>query len=278
MAESIAKEEVHRRFTRELQAGNMLLGSGAGNGLIARIVEKNGGDFIVVYNSGHYRVNGHASILGHLPLGDANQIVLDLGERDILPIVADIPVFAGVYGVDPTRDMRRHLRKIQSVGFSGVINYPTVGRIRGEFRRELEASGLGFQKEVDMIRLASAAGLYTTAYVCTPEDARSMAAAGVDLLIAHVGLTVGGDVGAKEGASLEAALLRTEEILRAGLRENPSVIPLCHGGPIVTPEDARTALEMTCAAGFVGASSIERLPVEESVGRMVYDYKKMRNG
>ena len=271
----IPKEQALKNLRTEIAAGRPIIAAGAGVGLIGRIVDRAGIDLVVVYNSGYYRMNGYSSILGNLPVGDANQIVVELGEKSILNAVHRAPVVAGIYGIDPTRDMEKLLARLAEIGYSGVINYPTVGKIGGTMRQELESVGLGLAREIETMKLASRMGFLTMAYVFNPEEAALFAKAGLDILVAHVGLTQGGDVGAATKIGLSEAIRNSNLILKAGLKARRNVIPLCHGGSISTPEDAQKALAETVAVGFVGASSIERLPVEQAVSRVVEDFKKI---
>lgn len=270
------KREILDKMNRQIAAGIPIILSGAGVGLVGRVVESAGADMAVVYNSGYYRMNGHSSILGNLPVGDANQIVYELGREAILPAVHKMPVAAGVFGVDPTRDMGSFLDSLAQVGYSAVINYPTVGKFSGKFRQEIECVGLGYQREAAMMQLAHEKGFLTIGYVYSEEEARMMAQAGVDLLAAHTGLTSGGDIGATCACTLDEAIQRTQSILSAGLAENPSIIPLCHGGAIETPADFQRVFRETCTQGFVGASSMERIPVEKAIRQTVLDFKAVR--
>jgi predicted TIM-barrel enzyme len=269
------REEVLARLRRQVSRGRPIVGAGAGTGISAKFIERGGADLIIVYNSGRFRMAGHSSMCGLLPLGDANDIVMQMGEREILPVVQDTPVIAGVNGTDPTRDMRRLLRAVAAVGFSGVNNFPTVGLYDGRIREELEASGLGFQREVDMIATAHELGLFTIVYVFTAQEAAAMAAVGADAVIAHMGLTVGGSIGmSREGAfTLEDSCERVQAIGEAALKANEEAIVLCHGGPIATAEDAEYVMQRSNAVGFVGASSMERLPVEEALTRTTAAFK-----
>lgn len=244
------------------QAGRALIGAGAGSGISAKFLEKGGADLLFVYNSGRFRMAGLSSWVGHLCFGDANQIVLEMGEREILPVVGHTPVLAGVCGIDPTRRMGQFLPKVVAVGFQGIINYPTVAVIDGRMRRDLEAAGMGFDKEVELIRLAQDFDLITTSYVCTPDEAAEMVRAGVDVVIAHMGLTVGGSIGAQHSTTIEEAAQAVQAIVEAAKGVRPEVIVLAHGGPIATPADAQSLFALCDAEGFVGASSMERLPIE----------------
>lgn len=275
MAKQFTRPEVAARLQASLDAGSPIIVAGAGNGLSAKCSELGGIDLIVIYNSGKYRMDGLPSISGLMPYGNANEIVVELGERHVLPAVKNTPVLAGVCGTDPTRDMRKFLLHLLEVGFSGVINYPTVARFDGNIRRDLESVGLGFEREVEMIAMAREVGLYTTCYVRTPEQAAQMARAGVDLIIPHVGLTSGGSIGAGEAMSLDQAVHATQEMIDAARAVNPDVIGLSHGGPMEDPQDVAYVLERTTAQGFVGASSIERLPVEEAIVATVKAFKEI---
>jgi len=275
MAKQYTRTEVAARLQASLAVGSPIIVAGAGNGLSAKCSELGGIDLIVIYNSGKYRMDGLPSISGLMPYGNANEIVLELGERHVLPAVKKTPVLAGVCGTDPTRDMLKFLRQLHDVGFSGVINYPTVVRFDGNIRRDFEAVGLGFAREVEMITMAREVGLYTTCYVRTPDEATQMARAGVDLVIPHVGLTSGGSIGADGAMSLDEAVRATQEMIDAARAVNPDVIALSHGGPMEDPQDVAYVLERTTAQGFVGASSIERLPVEESIIVTVKAFKRI---
>lgn len=275
MAIRYSHDQVVARIAAAIKAGSPIIAAGAGNGLSAKCAELGGIDLIIIYNSGRYRMDGMPSIAGLMPYGNANDIVLELGERHVLPAVKTTPVLAGVCGTDPTRDMRRFLGQIVETGFSGVINYPTVARFDGNVRRDLESVGLGFARETEMIAMARELDLYTTCYVRTPEESRQMAVAGVDLIVPHVGLTTGGTIGAKNAISLEEAAAATQAMILAAREVNPSVIALAHGGPIAEPEDVAYVLKHTDAQGFVGASSMERLPVERAIVKVVQDLKAL---
>jgi predicted TIM-barrel enzyme len=280
MATKYSRTEVVARIVSTISSGRPIIAAGAGNGLSAKCAELGGVDLIIIYNSGRFRMDGMPSIAGNLPYGNANDIVLEMGERHVLPAVKTTPVLAGVCGTDPTREMRRFLRQVAEVGFSGVINYPTVARFDGAFRRDLESVGLGFARETEMIANALELDLYTTAYVRTPDESRQMAGVGVDVVIPHVGLTTGGTIGAKDALSLQEAAAATQAMIAAARAINPKVIALAHGGPIAEPKDVAYILEHTEAQGFVGASSMERLPVERAIINIMKEFKslKLRTG
>lgn len=269
------REEVLGRLRAQIAAGKAIVVAGAGTGISAKFAEAGGGDLIVIYNSGRYRMAGHSSVAGLMAYGDANQIVYDMGEREVLPVVRETPVIAGVNGTDPTRQMPHFLRRLDDLGFSGVINFPTVGLIDGRIRAELEQTGLGFIREVEMIRAAHAIGFFTMVYVFTPDEGRLMAQAGADVVIAHLGTTVGGTTGIGEGEAmkLSAAPQQVMAIGDAARGVKRDVMVLCHGGPIATPDDARYVLERTDSVGFVGASSMERLPVEKAISETTRRFK-----
>jgi predicted TIM-barrel enzyme len=265
MSRQFTREEVLERLQKEIQKGRPILVAGAGIGITAKFAEIGGADLIGVYNSGLYRMNGHGSSAGRMPFGDANEIVLEMGLRSILPVVNDLPVIAGVCGTDVTRVMRIFLKQIREAGFSGVMNFPTVGTLDGNFRQRLEDLGMGYEKEVEMIRLAREMDLFTICYSFTVQEAEAMAKTGVDVLIAHMGLTTGGSLGSKRAVTLVETVPRVQAILRAAKEIKKDIICLAHGGPISSPEDTEYIYQHTDAVGFLGASSIERIPVERAI-------------
>lgn len=269
------RDEVEVRLRATIAAGSPIVVAGAGNGLSAKCAELGGIDLIAVYNSGKFRMDGLPSIAGLMPYGNANEIVLELGENHVLPAVKQTPVIAGVCGTDPTRNMRRFLEQLVAVGFSGVINFPTVCRFDGGIRRDFESVGLGFAREVEMIAQARDVGLYTTCYIRTAEEGRQMAQAGVDVIVPHVGLTSGGSIGATAAMSLDEAASATQAMIDAARAVKPDVIALAHGGPMEGPQDVAYVLARTTAQGFVGASSIERLPVESAIVGTVRAFKAL---
>jgi predicted TIM-barrel enzyme len=267
------REQCLQRLRAQVAAGKPVIGGGAGTGLSAKCAEAGGIDLIIIYNSGRFRMAGRGSLSGMMPYGDANQVVMDMA-REVLPVVRQTPVLAGVCGTDPFRIMKLFLREVQAAGFSGVQNFPTVGLIDGTFRQGLEETGMGFGLEVEMIREARALGLLTCPYVFTPDEARDMARAGADVLIPHMGLTTKGSIGAKTAPTLEEAAQRVQALHDAAKAVNPDVLVLCHGGPISEPEDAEYILNHTRGVvGFFGASSIERLPTEQAITACVRRFK-----
>ena len=264
------------RFRAQLAGGSAIVGAGAGTGLSAKCAEAGGVDMIIIYNSGRYRMAGRGSLAGLMPFGDANAIVVDMA-AEVLPIVKETPVLAGVCGTDPFRLMPVFLRQLRDIGFSGVQNFPTVGLIDGTFRQNLEETGMGYDLEVEMIREAHELDLVTTPYVFSPEDARAMTDVGADVLVAHMGLTTGGSIGAETGKTLDESVELVQAIRDAAVQVNPEVIVLCHGGPISEPDDAAYVLERTTGiAGFFGASSMERLPTEIAITDTVRRFKQLR--
>src|SRR5262245_51798751 len=239
-----SRAECLKRLRGQVEAGKPIIGGGAGIGLSAKCAEAGGIDLIIIYNSGRFRMAGRGSLSGMMPYGDANQIVLDMA-REVLPVVRNTPVLAGVCGTDPFRIMRHFLREVQGAGFSGVQNFPTVGLIDGVFRQNLEETEMGFGLEIDMIRTASELGLLTCPYVFDEEQAREMARAGADVLIPHMGLTTKGMIGAQTALTLEQAARRVQALHDAARAVKPGILVLCHGGPIAEPEDAEYVLSHT---------------------------------
>jgi predicted TIM-barrel enzyme len=280
MARQYTRKEVWERLKKEVRNRRPIIIAGAGIGITAKFAELGGADLICVYNSGLFRMNGHGSSAGSMPYGDANEIVLEMGLRSIMPAVRNIPVIAGVCGTDVTRVMALFLKEIKEAGFSGVINFPTVGSLDGKFRQRLEDLGMGYEKEVEMIRLARGMGLFTTCYCFNPEEARAMAKAGVDLLIAHMELTTGGSLGSQRAAGLENTVPRIQAIIQAGRKIKKDLLCLAHGGPISSPENTEYIYQHTDAVGFVGASSIERIPVERAIqsATEAFKSKPLRKG
>jgi predicted TIM-barrel enzyme len=273
-----SRGECLQRLRAQVAAGRPILGGGAGVGLSAKCAEAGGVDLIIIYNSGRFRMAGRGSLSGMMPYGDANQIVLEMA-REVLPIVRDTPVLAGVCGTDPFRVMSRFLAEVKQAGFSGVQNFPTVGLIDGTFRQGLEETGMGYDKEVEMIAAARQLDLLTCPYVFTPEEAQAMARAGADVLIPHMGLTTKGTIGARTALTLEEAARRVQALRDAAAAINPDILVLCHGGPIAEPEDADYVLKHTRGVvGFFGASSIERLPTETAITECVRRFKAIRSG
>ena len=269
------RAEALERLRAQVARGSAIVGAGAGTGLSAKCAEAGGVDMIIIYNSGRYRMAGRGSLAGLMPFGDANAIVVEMA-AEVLPVVKDTPVLAGVCGTDPFRLMPVFLRQLKDIGFSGVQNFPTVGLIDGTFRQNLEETGMGYGLEIEMIGIAHDLDLLTTPYVFSPDDAGAMTKVGADVLVAHMGLTTGGTIGAETGKTLDESVALVQAIRDAAVEVNPDVIVLCHGGPIAEPEDAAYVLERTTGvAGFFGASSMERLPTEIAMTETVRRFKEL---
>ena len=275
---SIPRQEIIARLKAQQAAGRPIVGCGAGTGISAKFAEAGGADLIIIYNSGRFRMAGRGSLSGMMPYGDANAIVVEMS-AEVLPVVEDTPVLAGVCGTDPFRLKHVFLKQIKEIGFSGVQNFPTVGLLDGNFRQNLEGTGMGYDKEVEAIAIARQLDLFTAPYVFTPDEATAMAEAGADLLVAHVGLTTAGSIGAAVAFTLEEAVDKVQEMAAAGRAVNPDLMVICHGGPFDEPENVGTALQMMPGiAGFFGASSIERLPTERAIRGQVEAFKGMALG
>ncbi|WP_299500843.1 phosphoenolpyruvate hydrolase family protein [uncultured Roseobacter sp.] len=269
------RDDLMQKFRAMRDAGEPIIGGGAGTGLSAKCEEAGGIDLIVIYNSGRYRMAGRGSLAGLMPYGDANGVVMEMA-GEVLPVVRDTPVLAGVCASDPFRLMDKFLDQVKDAGFSGVQNFPTVGLIDGNFRANLEETGMSYQLEVDMIAAAHEKGLLTTPYVFSEEDARAMAGAGADIIVVHLGLTTGGAIGAETGCTLEQASALTDAWAKAALDVNPYAIVLVHGGPVAMPEDADFVLKNTrYCHGFYGASSMERLPTEVALTEQTRKFKEI---
>lgn len=272
------REEILHRLREKVASGRPIIGTGAGTGLSAKSEEAGGTDLIIVYNSGWFRMQGLPSVCGNFPLGDANSIMLELG-KVVLPVVKHTPVLAGVFANDPFRDMRVFLEKVKQLGFSGVQNFPTVGTYTDVYRQNIESVGISYDKEVEMIRIAHEMELLTTPYAYTTEEAKKMADAGADIVVAHCRGTVGGMVGvSRDGImTIDEACEKVQKIHDAVISVNPDAMVICHGGPIATPEDAAYVLSHTTGiAGFYGASSAERLPVEKAIREQVETFAAIR--
>jgi predicted TIM-barrel enzyme len=271
----IPREESLRRLRQSVADGKPIIGAGAGTGLSAKCSEMGGVDLIIIYNSGRYRMAGRGSLAGLLSYGDANAIVVDMA-REVLPIVKNTPVLAGVCGTDPFREMPIFLKQLMEIGFSGVQNFPTVGIIDGVFRQNLEETGMGYDLEVDMIRLAHEMDILTCPYIFNEDESRKMAQAGADVLVAHMGLTTKGSIGAKTSLTLDESVKRVQALHDVAKEVNPDIIVLCHGGHISEPEDAQYVLKNTKGVvGFFGASSVERLPTEKAITGQVRSFKNI---
>jgi predicted TIM-barrel enzyme len=270
------RSEVIERFNDTLSKGQAIIAAGAGSGISAKFIEKGGADLIIIYNSGRFRMMGHGSTAGLMAYGDANAIAMEIGEYEVLPIVEEIPVICGVHATDPRRRMWHWLGQVKNMGFSGVNNFPTHTIVDGHFRSVLEETGMSVKKEFEMIALARKMDLFSIVYVGTPEEAVEMAKSGADAIIAHVGTTVGGSIGVTNAVvSWEETIQRTQSIIDAAKTVRDDIFYLCHGGPINTPEDADRVIQATDCVGFVGASSLERMGVEESLTNITRQFKSI---
>ena len=273
---AFTREEILARLRQRVADGLPIIGAGAGTGISAKLEEAGGVDLIVIYNSGRFRMAGRGSLAGMMPYGDANAIVMDMA-GEVLTVVEHTPVLAGVCGTDPFRQMDVFLKEVEEIGFSGVQNFPTVGLIDGVFRQNLEETGMGFGLEVKMVRMAAEMGLLTTPYAFQPEEGARMAEAGADIVVAHMGLTTKGAIGATTSLTLDESTDRVQAISDAARAINSEIFVLCHGGPISMPEDAEYVLQQTDGVdGFYGASSMERLPVETAMVDHIRKFKQIR--
>jgi len=270
-----SRKEILNDFKEIRKNGGYLVGVGAGTGITAKSSEAGGADMLIIYNSGRYRMAGRGSLAGLLSYGDANQIVEEMG-HEVIPVVKHTPVLAGVCGTDPFRVMSIYLKGLKDQGFNGVQNFPTVGLIDGTFRQNLEETGMGYGLEVEMVKEAHELDMLTTPYVFDSEQAKKMAKAGADILVAHMGLTTKGAIGAKTSLTLDQSVEKVQAILDAGRSVNPDIMVICHGGPIAEPADAQYVIDhVNGLDGFFGASSIERLATEKSIKEQTEKFKSM---
>lgn len=269
------RSEALNRIRSVIKSGRAVIGAGAGTGISAKCAEDGGVDLIIIYNSGRYRMAGRGSLAGLMPYGDANQIVMEMAS-EVLPIVKNTPVLAGVCGTDPFRQMPIFLKQIKEIGFSGVQNFPTVGLIDGTYRAGLEETGMGYDLEVEMIAQARKMDLLTASYVFDKDSTEAMVKAGTDILVPHMGLTTKGKIGATSAKTLDESVLLVQEMADVARKINPEIIVICHGGPIAEPEDAKYVLDRTKGVeGFFGASSMERLPTEIAMTENMKRFKSL---
>ena len=270
------RTEVIERLRDTMSKGKPIIAAGAGTGISAKFIERGGADLVIVYNSGRFRMAGHGSTAGMMAYGDANAVAMEIGEYEVLPVVEEIPVICGVHATDPRRRMWHWLGKVKDMGFSGINNFPTHTIIDGKFRQILEETGMSVKKEFETVTLARKMEMFTIVYVGSPEEAKAMAEAGADVIIAHVGTTVGGSIGVTNATmSLPEAAKITQGIIDAAKSVRKDLIFLSHGGPINTPEDAAFINEHTDTDGFVGASSLERMAVEQSLTELTQRFKQI---
>ena len=272
------REEALKKLRNTVEAGQPIIGAGAGTGLSAKCAEKGGADIIIIYNSGRYRMAGRGSLAGLMAYGDANAIVVEMA-AEVLPVVKNTPVLAGVNGTDPFRLMKVFLKELMEIGFSGIQNFPTIGLFDGVMRQNLEVTGMSYALEVDMVKLARDMDILTCTYAFNEDEAEQMAKAGSDVLVPHMGLTTSGSIGAKEALTLEESAKRVQAMHDVAKAINPDILCLCHGGPIANPPDAAYILENTSGVvGFFGASSVERLPTEIAIPKQVEEFKRIGVG
>ena len=268
------RQEVIDRLQATLDQDKAIIAAGAGTGISAKFIEKGGADLIIIYNSGRFRMAGRGSTCGLMAYGDANAIAMEIGEHEVLPVIEEIPVICGVHATDPRRRMWHFLGQVKAMGFSGVNNFPTHCIVDGQFRQVLEETGMSVQREFEMVALARKMDLFTIVYVAQPEEAKAMAEAGADAIIAHVGTTVGGSIGVRGAVvTMQESVKRVQAIIDAGRAVRKDIFFLSHGGPIGTPDDAAYINQHTDCVGFVGASSLERLAVENSLTELTQKFK-----
>lgn len=276
MAKQYTRNEVLSRLKETIDKGHPIVIAGAGTGISGKFAERGGADLIGIYNSGLFRMDGNGSLAGLLPYDDANQIVIDLAHR-IFPLIKEVPMIAGICGTDPTREMRPYLQHLKDLGFSAVMNFPTVGLIDGRFRQEIEDTGMGYSKEIESLKIAKELGMFTLGYAFNVEEARLVGKAGLDVLICHMGLTRGGAIGSKvaEGITLEESAELIRKMTKAAREEYNDILIFSHGGPISYPEDTKYIYENTESVGFLGASSIERIPIEKPIENATREFKNI---
>ena len=271
------RDEVNARLRATLERGESIIAAGAGTGISAKFLEKGGVDLIIIYNSGRFRMAGHGSTAGLMAYGDANAVAMEIGEFEVLPVVEEVPVICGVHATDPRRRMWHWLLKVKEMGFSGINNFPTHCIVDGNFRQILEETGMSFDKEVEMVAIAQKMDLFSVVYVAKPEEAKAMTQAGADVVIAHVGTTVGGSIGVTGAVcSMDDAAGRVRDIAEAARAVRSDVVCLSHGGPILTPSDAAFINQHAGTVGFVGASSLERIAFEGSLTKLTQEFKAIK--
>nr|WP_076389162.1 phosphoenolpyruvate hydrolase family protein [Vaginimicrobium propionicum] len=269
------RQTIRNRLNEKREKREPIVIGGAGIGLVAKIADRAGIDLIMGYNTGPFRMDGHGSLSGYLAYGDSNQMTLDLGEH-LLKVIKDTPLIGGIGAADPYRDIDRLIDQMMAMGFSGITNVPTTGLYDGEFRKQIDATNLGYPEEVELVRKCNDKDIFTAVYAFSPEEAVAMAEAGADLIGAHVGLTLGGTIGAGSAKSLDEACKRTQSILEAAKKINPDILVVCHGGPFDYPENVQYCFDRTDVDGFIGASSVERLPVERAIKECIEEFRSLK--
>ena len=275
MVRQFSRKEINERLHGKIAAKKPIIIGGAGIGLVAKIADQAGIDLLMGYNTGPFRMDGHGSLSGYLAYGDSNRMTLELGEH-LLTVIKDTPLIGGIGAADPYRDIDALIDKMMDMGFSGITNVPTSGLYDGVFRKQIDATNLGYPEEVKLVEKCNKKDLFTAVYAFSEEEAKAMAAAGADLIGAHVGLTLGGTIGAGSALALEEACERTQRILEAARRENPDIIVVCHGGPFDYPENVQYCFNKTDVNGFIGASSIERLPIEKALRECIEQFQSLK--
>lgn len=275
MIKSFNRKEIKERLHKKVKDKKPIIIGGAGIGLVAKIADQEKIDLIMAYNTGPFRMDGHGSLSGYLAYGDSNGMTLELGER-ILNVIKDTPLIGGIGAADPYRDIDRLIDKMMDMGFSGITNVPTTGIYGGDFRKQIDATGLGYPEEVELVKKCNRKDVFTAVYAFNEEEAKAMAVAGADLIGAHVGLTSGGSIGADFALELDDACERTQKILEAAKAENPNIIVVCHGGPFDEADNVQYCFEKTDVDGFIGASSIERLPVERALKECINQFQNLK--
>lgn len=277
MAKKYSRTELLAYLRAIREKGEPIVVAGAGSGLTGKAIEAGGADMLMVFNSGKYRMAGHGSLSGWLAFGNANEVAFSMGANEVLPVVKEVPVICSCFGQDVTREIGTHLDRVMTENFSGINNFPTIGMIDGNFREQLELTNLGFEKEVEMVRIAREKDIFTIVYVFNADESARMAEAGADVIISHVGLTVGGMIGTTKSLTMEESADLTREIMEAGKAKRDDVIYLAHGGPLATPKDFAAFMKLLPDIdGFVGASSMERIPTEDAIKATVKEFKAVR--
>ena len=275
MVRQFNRKEINERLHGKIAAKKPIVIGGAGRGLVAKIADQAGIDLLMGYNTGPFRMDGHGSLSGYLAYGDSNGMTLELGEH-LLKVIKDTPLIGGIGAADPYRDIDALIDKMMDMGFSGITNVPTTGLYDGVFRKQIDATSLGYPEEVKLVEKCNKKDIFTAVYAFNEEEAKAMAAAGADLIGAHVGLTLGGTIGAGSALALEEACEKTQRILEAARKENPNIIVVCHGGPFDYPENVQYCFNKTDVNGFIGASSIERLPIEKALKECIEQFQSLK--
>ncbi|HCS75067.1 MAG TPA: hypothetical protein DIW17_14485 [Clostridiales bacterium] len=275
MVKQFKRVEINDRLHKKIEASKPIIIGGAGIGLVAKIADQEGIDLIMGYNTGPFRMDGHGSLSGYLAYGDSNGMTLTLGQH-LLKVVKDTPLIGGIGAGDPFRDIDQLITQLVDMGFSGITNVPTAGLYDGVFRRQIDSTNLGYPEEIKLVDKCNAKNIFTAVYAFSEDEAKAMAAAGADLIGVHVGLTLGGTIGAGYAIELKEACERTQKILEVARKENPDVIVVCHGGPFEYPESVQYCFDHTDVNGFIGASSIERLPVEKAIAECIHSFQDLK--